>query len=1735
MAKKKTPKQRKRQNLKANPNRQAHNQLRGYLYQIWHSVNAWLDLAENEILFLEGAEDFDRISGETATAVQVKDTKHKITLRSQEVNDAINNYWELRANNPDSRVKFRLLTRSKIGTEQGNPFGTGKPGLQVWSRCSGDDTTITKISDFLQNAARISDDVKDFLKNSSPQQIYEKLIEPITWETGSKESSFVEKSISEKLIHHGNRYPIPIPPPDAKKVVDHLLREALMVATQTENRELTKSRFLEIFSEKTSQSVPIAYLQRLQALETQTKILDTGSAKFLGDSTDSPIQSSSPILSKIPPPFPGSYRRSELLANIQAKLQSEGMAVIHGGAGRGKTTLAKFIAKDTSNSWLWLNLTSRKPFQVVHHLQKLAIEISTQSSPVNIVLDDLNLQPQVLREYEEVLGVVVHSVLERGTKLLITSQHEPPNNFILRLGKPQSIVIHVRDFSISEIEQYACQLGCPAEHTKTWARLVQLHTNGHPSLVYARLVRLREGDWKQKDIIESLRQKPPEVVKEQELAQQLLTELPENHQEFLYRLSLIPTEFRKDYALNIGEIPECLPYAGVVFSQLVGPWIDQVTDAYYAISPLLTNAAEQVWSESKTRELRAQIADAILKTRNLTIIETRAVLFNSMVGQNRLGFIAVIQSLRTAPEDSWKELSQEFSWLINGETHIPEKFFPGESFINHLFRSLQHRIAVEVEPEAAPNILESWDKETVPYEPHQLYLQSRLMLATQALRYYQISLPAKRIVGYLKEIIDITDSNSEAREIYYSSYIAAFEEQKTDKSSYFSTLFSFCYCAPNPIYPSFLGDLIDAMDELPPKIRTLLLADFEDDSVDCRLLIDGVWLAELKLENPDWTGCLRVFDKAIEKTFAWGYPHLTAATARGKAIIHDEYLHDPDTAHKVLQDIVSKVGALPVIEEEQGNVYFGQRNYQEALNIYERILPEWNPPSEQVNLGPLEEYRRAAICAAQLNDWERAATIFEDGAKRTQVIEDTERFIGLYADAGFANFKAGNYCDSIKLLNLALREFGRLVEGDNKDTQYSVLKKCLAGTIKWIAEHEDEIKSPERHELPAGLCSDPEPNEKILALPDFQMGYAWLYLAQIEYKFGHDTSVLEEALQTLDRDTYPKLDFSLLIVQTKHDFRNRTFDDLPHRIHKLTNACESMQEEYKSGKQIRERGVDASSIAALANFASNESITALFVSALLIQLSIGVNTREILAIWRTNSSELPKKGSVVGALDLTDTMLSGNQNSALTVLTKQDVKYEERLVAALNIVDCVKTSPERLFRAHTFIATALIDQIWVDTVVTDLAKLMSIQWLEKLKSPAVLQTPRITGPQIEEACKSGETGKKKIGKILLAAREAISLAVASEYLQRFRSWADSESKQQPELKTAKNPIAQRLIRAMEKPPHLTHDDVEALRQSIEEGKIPIKFDTPFEPHQHEKRGEIMEGKSLLTLCVSREEADQKIQEQIAEGQSLHDYPIGTQDSLDQALENHKNWSKDNKDLLLELFYSSSVADEYTRFSDGVSMTSTTSSGSPLDALKEFSIRLSVFREGIGEHVERLVEIRDGIGLYNEPPDTPQRTVGNNEIAEKPTNALGTEVFIVHGHDEAAKHAVARFVKRFDIEPIILDEQPDQGQTIIEKFEDHADETGFAIVLLTPDDVGASKEEANELEPRARQNVILELGYFLGKLGRARVCVLYKEEVQLPSDIHGILYVPMDRSNGWQLKVAQEMKHAGLPVNLNNLA
>jgi predicted nucleotide-binding protein len=157
----------------------------------------------------------------------------------------------------------------------------------------------------------------------------------------------------------------------------------------------------------------------------------------------------------------------------------------------------------------------------------------------------------------------------------------------------------------------------------------------------------------------------------------------------------------------------------------------------------------------------------------------------------------------------------------------------------------------------------------------------------------------------------------------------------------------------------------------------------------------------------------------------------------------------------------------------------------------------------------------------------------------------------------------------------------------------------------------------------------------------------------------------------------------------------------------------------------------------------------------------------------------------------------------------------------------------------------------------------------------------------------------------------------------------------------------------------------------------------------------------------------------------------------------------------------------------------------------------------------------------------------DELEPPEANSPMGDIFIVHGHDQSLKESVARTIEKLDLRPVILHEQPNQGRTIIEKLEGESAPAGFAIALLTPDDAGYLTGKPEEATPRARQNVILELGFFLGKLGRHRVCALFQRDVEMPSDYKGMAYIAAD-SDDWRMKLCTELKGAGYEIDVNKI-
>lgn len=270
------------------------------------------------------------------------------------------------------------------------------------------------------------------------------------------------------------------------------------------------------------------------------------------------------------------------------------------------------------------------------------------------------------------------------------------------------------------------------------------------------------------------------------------------------------------------------------------------------------------------------------------------------------------------------------------------------------------------------------------------------------------------------------------------------------------------------------------------------------------------------------------------------------------------------------------------------------------------------------------------------------------------------------------------------------------------------------------------------------------------------------------------------------------------------------------------------------------------------------------------------------------------------------------------------------------------------------------------------------------------------------------------------------------------------------------------------------------------------------------------------LLVPREEASRRITELIEAGAALLSTPLPN--SQREAFAFHDRavaWNANNIEFLKKAFTTLQILEHYREAGSLPTKY--------LLALVHAYDTVGATKDAVKEMSQRLVSIRDNLIFTQEAGSSPPAV----KVARMHTN----RAFIVHGHDDAAREATARFLERLGVEAIILHEQVNEGRTIVEKLEHHS-EVDFAVVLLTPDDVGATAAKGDALRSRARQNVILEMGYFAGKLGRRHVCAVIRGDVELPSDMLGVVYVPLDDGGAWKLMLAKELKAAGFAVDMN---
>ncbi len=281
-----------------------------------------------------------------------------------------------------------------------------------------------------------------------------------------------------------------------------------------------------------------------------------------------------------------------------------------------------------------------------------------------------------------------------------------------------------------------------------------------------------------------------------------------------------------------------------------------------------------------------------------------------------------------------------------------------------------------------------------------------------------------------------------------------------------------------------------------------------------------------------------------------------------------------------------------------------------------------------------------------------------------------------------------------------------------------------------------------------------------------------------------------------------------------------------------------------------------------------------------------------------------------------------------------------------------------------------------------------------------------------------------------------------------------------------------------------------------------------------------EQKLLRTeLNISREDFKQQVQERIEKGKKLNDSTISSIEQLETNEKSYKKWDDYNKELLSSSFtvISNKYLQEYKVAGNMLGVE---------QVMRGVDINSPQFRkwkikEFLKVRIQSLESIFERIDLIPTQIINTENEFKNNSMKSK-------NVFIIHGHNEEMKKNVQLMLERIGLNAIVLHERPDKGRTIIDKLIEEGAEAKYAIALLSPDD------QHTDGSGHARQNVVLEIGYFLGKLGRNNVRLLKKGNTTIPSDLQGILYDDYDTKGGWKVKLAKEMKSVGLEIDNDKL-
>ena len=482
--------------------RQAKHIFRGYVYQAYQTICAWLKCLPGEQLLTEFAEDIDLVrrdlNGNVTDAElnQIKHEKGAITLNSKPAVDLINNFFRHKKRNPDIKIFVHLCTISDRGKEKGIDWQYAECGMDLWDRLRNRELNgemqnkgVHLLRSFFLSRSEFSEDVRGFSNGSDNSTLLENLIDHIFWDTGQQAYGEIEDEI-KRLLRNFSR-PI-TDEEEVRQVIDRLWRHVSDVIASESTRTLTRENLERVLTQETSVVIDREIVKKvwlgIEKIENSTSLIEGGIGIILErlNPSDKSVELNYPVTAFVQdlPPLPKvCCLRTTIVEAIRNRIGNHLLTWIYGSTRYGKTVLANLLARGQGRHCYWFGLREVTEFRLVSSLQVILSFVKTlEEKSILVIFDDVRIESQ--QTYcVELLHAISNCLLEKHSKLLITSQIEPPERLKAMLDE-EICLFDAPEMSSFEISELIESAGLTDRKvSEFWSDFIYAATSGHPQLI----------------------------------------------------------------------------------------------------------------------------------------------------------------------------------------------------------------------------------------------------------------------------------------------------------------------------------------------------------------------------------------------------------------------------------------------------------------------------------------------------------------------------------------------------------------------------------------------------------------------------------------------------------------------------------------------------------------------------------------------------------------------------------------------------------------------------------------------------------------------------------------------------------------------------------------------------------------------------------------------------------------------------------------------------------------------------------------------------------------------------------------------------------------------------------------------------------------------------------------------------------------------------------------------------